>query len=553
MIRIARAGAELGQFSSHDISAGLKSGKFLYSDHFFQEGSVEWMPLSLFIPEVKKKKVVIKKIKFQPTTEQEAIVKNLPGKGELMLINAYAGSGKTETLRLMAERYPDINFTYLCYNRDTADKAKRRFPKNTKCNTIHSLAHAAVGRFYKPDYRMPTTKEVMEKFNISQPYVAVIAIEAISRFCNSTNAKIEKIHFHDKHQDSDNILRKYPYIISLSQSIWDEIIDPNSSLPISHDVYLKLWSFKSPQIAGDIILHDESQDMNPVTLQILNEQKGKLNPGLVIVGDTHQAIYAWRGAVNTMESLWPHATYKHNLTTSFRFGQSIADGASKVLQHLKGDMVRITGAGPTKSDIPDSVFIGRKNASLIDMAIVRIKSEPNLRLHFAGTRLKDDWDPYFLYELQKPLDMLNLYRGRPEKVELLQMKKLKNFEEIAALIQGDDEGDGVDQELEWYFEKLIKPYGDELPDLINEIRSRSVSPESANVSFSTAHRAKGLEWKNVVMLEDFWTPRPITPESPLSDDEKEEVNAIYVAMTRASISIDYGSVMLKWLESKTIT
>jgi F-box protein 18 (helicase) len=149
--------------------------------------------------------------------------------------------------------------------------------------------------------------------------------------------------------------------------------------------------------------------------------------------------------------------------------------------------------------------------------------------------------------------MLNLYRGRPEKVELLQMKKFKNFEEIAALIQGDDEGDGVDQELEWYFEKLIKPYGDELPDLINKIRSRSVSPESANVSFSTAHRAKGLEWKNVVMLEDFWRPRPITPDSPLSEDEKEEVNAIYVAMTRASMSIDYGSVISKWLESKTIT
>jgi F-box protein 18 (helicase) len=97
---------------------------------------------------------------------------------------------------------------------------------------------------------------------------------------------------------------------------------------------------------------------------------------------------------------------------------------------------------------------------------------------------------------------------------------------------------------------LIKKYGDELPDLIDELRSRSVAPSQADMSFSTAHRSKGLEWKNVVMLDDFWVPREITAEEPLDDDEKQEVNAIYVAMTRASMSIDYGPSLTKWLNSK---
>ncbi len=52
------------------------------------------------------------------------------------------------------------------------------------------------------------------------------------------------------------------------------------------------------------------------------------------------------------------------------------------------------------------------------------------------------------------------------------------------------------------------------------------------------------------MIEDFWRPRPITPESPLEEDEIEEVNAIYVAMTRASSTIDYGELLSGWLESK---
>lgn len=554
MIRVARAGSELGEFSSADVQAGLQSGRFLYSDYYCEQGDSEWLPLSLYIPEVKKKITTHKKVQFQPTNEQEAICANRPGPGELMLINAYAGSGKTETLRLIAERHPDVKFTYLCYNRDTAEKAKRRFPKNTRCSTIHSLAHGAIGRYYKQDFRMPTAKEVMRKFEIKKPYVAVMAVEGVVRYCNSSEPKICESHFGRDECHRVKIFEKYPDLILISEAIWQEMINPASQFPISHDAYLKLWSLKSPSIPGEVILHDESQDMNPVTLGILSGQKAKLNPGLVIVGDSHQAIYAWRGAVNSMESLRSTAKYRFNLTTSFRFGQDIADNASKVLQRLKRDPVRIIGAGPTKSDLPDKVYIARKNSSLIGMAIFSIKTEPELRFHFAGTRSAENWDPYYLYELQKPLDLLNLFKGRPELVVLEQMKKFESFEEVVALTQGDDEGDGVDRELEWYIEQLLKKYGDELPDLIDAIRARSVSPEQANLSFSTAHRSKGLEWKNVVMMDDFDVNYQLEHEKLElhSEEEIQEVNALYVAMTRASSTIDYGKELSKWLNSKNL-
>ena len=552
MIRVARAGVELGEFSSADVQAGLKSGKFLYSDYFYDPGATEWLPLSLFIPEVKKKTASVKKVQFQPTSEQEAICQKLPGPGELMLINAYAGSGKTETLRLIAERHPGVKFTYLCYNRDTAEKARRRFPANTKCSTIHSLAHGEVGRFYKQDFRMPSAKEVMQKFGVRLPYVAVLALEGIIRYCNSREPKLCRLHFGRDERHRCKIFKKYPDLLSVSEAIWGEMINKDSQFPISHDGYLKLWSLTSPSIAGDVILHDESQDMNPVTLQILDEQKKKLNPGLVIVGDIHQAIYAWRGAINTMESLSSTANYHFNLTTSFRFSQDIDDAASKVLQHLKGDDVRIIGAGPTKANIPESVYVARTNASLIAMAIVTIKTEPDKYFHFAGTRMEANWDPYYLYELQKPLDLLNLIKKRPELVLHEQMKRYGSFEEVAALVKGDDEGDGIDRELEWFMEMLIKPYGEELPDLIDQIRLRSVSPDQADLSFSTAHRSKGLEWKNVIMMGDFWKPRTVAADTPLTADEIQEINAIYVAMTRASSFIDHGDFLSKWLKSKSL-
>jgi L-asparaginase II len=46
---------------------------------------------------------------------------------------------------------------------------------------------------------------------------------------------------------------------------------------------------------------------------------------VIYVGDAHPAIYAWRGAVNAMQQLPLHES---RLTTSFRFGDAIADVAN---------------------------------------------------------------------------------------------------------------------------------------------------------------------------------------------------------------------------------
>ena len=333
MIKVARAGKVIGDFEPLHVIKGLKSGELLYTDHYWQQGASEWKLLMLFeLPKGVKGKTKASSEKIKPTAEQEVVARSIVQKGQVMLINAYAGSGKTETLRLIAERHPEMKFTYLCYNKDTAEKAKKRFPSNTSCRTIHSLAFAAVGRYFKKDFRVPSAKEVMLKFKVKQPFVAVLAIEAVVAYCNSDKDEIGEEHFGERRKHGGYVLNKYPDLIDLAKSIWAEMINRASPFPISHDGYLKLWSMNAPSLPGDVILHDESQDMNPVTLKILKEQSARSNPGLVIVGDSNQAIYGWRGAVNTMELLKPMAEFHHSLTTSFRFGQKIADNASKVLR-----------------------------------------------------------------------------------------------------------------------------------------------------------------------------------------------------------------------------
>lgn len=83
---------------------------------------------------------------------------------------------------------------------------------------------------------------------------------------------------------------------------------------------------------------------------------------------------------------------------------------------------------------------------------------------------------------------------------------------------------------------------EELKDTVDGIRGVPVS--EVDVVVSTAHKAKGLEWKKVRIGNDFWGPEA-DEDGNLVFPEKQELNLAYVALTRAEESIDPGS--LSWV------
>ncbi len=62
---------------------------------------------------------------IKPTPEQEAAVEAFVAKEDLKLL-AVAGSGKTTTLKLMAEARPRGRFLYLVFNRALREEAERK-------------------------------------------------------------------------------------------------------------------------------------------------------------------------------------------------------------------------------------------------------------------------------------------------------------------------------------------------------------------------------------------------------------------------------------------
>jgi len=67
-------------------------------------------------------------VNITPTQEQEDII-HAVAKGLTVKVAALAGTGKTSTLMMIAEAYPNLKGLYLAYNKSLQLEAQAKFPK----------------------------------------------------------------------------------------------------------------------------------------------------------------------------------------------------------------------------------------------------------------------------------------------------------------------------------------------------------------------------------------------------------------------------------------
>src|SRR5687767_9648168 len=80
---------------------------------------------------------------FPPTPEQEAIVRAATETKDNLQIVAYAGSGKTSTLVLMANHPLMQTVPTLClaFNKKIAEEMRTKLPPNCTSSTLNALGH----------------------------------------------------------------------------------------------------------------------------------------------------------------------------------------------------------------------------------------------------------------------------------------------------------------------------------------------------------------------------------------------------------------------------
>jgi ABC-type dipeptide/oligopeptide/nickel transport system ATPase subunit len=266
---------------------------------------------------------------FTPTNEQQAAL-DLFTTGQSMAIQAGAGTGKTATLKLLAESAPDRKGQYVAFNKAIVEEAKAKFPANVAANTAHSLAMRAVGKDYRhrlPPARMKgdeiarrlfidpfTARTEMGEKRLAPGFLAGFVMRAVRTFAQSADAQPGLEHF--------------------------------------------------PYLDGIDLPHPDGR---------------------------RTFIYEWRGCEDALAEFAARGAQTTYLSQSFRFGPAIADVANELLGRIEGAELRLTGSPVLDSTVgkitqPDCVLT-RTNAAAMRVVLEELAAHRRPHLVGGGTEL----------------------------------------------------------------------------------------------------------------------------------------------------------------------
>ncbi|MGW7406823.1 UvrD-helicase domain-containing protein [Streptomyces sp. NPDC054833] len=477
-----------------------------------------------------------------PTDEQAHAIRAFRD-GHHLVLQAGAGTGKTSTLGLLAAS-TGRRGRYLAFNKDIARDAAARFPRSVLCRTAHATAYAALGhRFVRrlnsprqPAWRIGQALGISSPVRIgdrevSHKTLSHTVLRTVTRFCQSADRALAAHHVPALRGlgTSDERAQLADAVMSFAGKAWTDLQNPEEGVVrFEHDHYLKMWALTEPKIEADFLFLDEAQDTNPVLERVFAAQRGHAQ--LVMVGDSAQAIYGWRGARDVMTGF--DATHL-TLTRSFRFGPLLAEQANRWLAFTDAP-IRLTGTDtiPTKVGLvtcPDAVLC-RTNIGAVTEVMRQLEAGRRVALARGGQTL-----------IALALAARDLQDGRrtshPELVLFTSWGELQDYAEH----------DPAGRDLQPFVE-LVDTHG---PEAIIAAVDALTDEDNADVTVSTAHKAKGREWPKVRIADDFPPPpdtdqqddcgRPI-PE-PVSDTD---ARLAYVAVTRARRQLDLGG--LAWIE-----
>jgi len=435
----------------------------------------------------------------------------------------------------LSEQDPQSDIAFLAFNKSIATDAAKKFPGNVDCKTAHSHAYRAVGKNYsdrlngqrvyaKQHAQILGIRSALEfgEDTVLSPYnLAAKCAEGVRNFCYSAEQEPDWMHVPYVPGADMAVLRQY--LIPFMRKMWDDKQLKQGKCAFTHDDYFKMWSLSNPRLPYDVVMVDEAQDSNPALISVVMAQKQAQK---VLVGDSNQQIYAWRGAVDAMAEF--PAKHRCLLTKSFRFGDAVAHEANKWLK-LLGNDVPLQGFEKIDSKVehlPDAdAILCRTNAEAIAQAIFASESGKSYSIVGGTDEIKR------FAESAMALQAGDLFNVRhPDLIAFKTWGKVKEFIE--------DEGGGDLKVIV----NLIDNYGVET---VMDVANKAVDEKYADVIVSTAHKAKGREWSSVRIGTDF--REPMNEDGTPSDPVKSECMLAYVSVTRAMEKLNRGG--LSWVDN----
>lgn len=483
------------------------------------------------------------------TKEQQYVIDTLLSSddGRIVAVNSVAGSGKSSTARALVEVYKPKNGFLFAFNKAIIEDTKKKMGGLINCSTIHSLAHKHI---------RPKKIEELTYQTITEPISYEDKATVISILDDFFRSSSDNIHDFAKARCHEDVL------CDLIAQYADKMLE--GKIPVTFNYMLKclhlLLLNGQIQLDFDLLILDECQDTTKVALEIFKLVNADHK---IMFGDKYQNIYSFMNTVNAFEELSDLHLLK--LTKSFRCNPEIANIVEEY-----GDSYLETGfsfkgnEAITKATKTEIAYITRTNSALIE----RMQYLLDRNQSFSLTRNVDE-----IFAL--PIALLNASRGRPvydKRYKYLE-KEYANFEKVRSSYRNyfdyilmttqDQSLENTAKVLASFANKRINIY---------DVKERVANMKpNKSVILTTAHAFKGLEMDTVYIEDDlnnsvnrviekiksmepsanisdiFRRARNMdivdainsfnTPHSPLTREQREDLNTYYVGISRAKSTL----------------
>lgn len=477
---------------------------------------------------------------------QEAIYQLIQDSSDNLLINAGAGCGKSTTL-VGCMGYSSGSNLFLAFNKSIADEMRMKVGTQGVVKTLNALG---MGCFYR--YRRVEVDErrvlgflkVLMGEGEDYKTFAYTLKRVVGLMKNQALGLAEPVDHQQVMEIIDSYQMDIPFdrLAELSLKALEAFkmsLRPSDTIDYDDQLYVPLMEGWEYPFYSNVFV-DECQDLSPIQHLMLDRMASR-GSRIIAVGDPFQAIYGFRGALTNSIDLLKQKFQMRELplSISYRCAKAIVrsaneqcptlqarEGASEGLVQYRKDLaIPDYDEGETRVEDPDLfdpglLVLSRNNAPLFRAILrhVRAKSPCRVLSNFLET-----FEGFIRgFKVQSTSDLI---------------PKLETWfanEKEAALKKGfRGKIAGLTDKFETSI--LLAKEFKSVDDIIHTLKRLSTS--ASGPTFSTIHKAKGMESTSVYLLRPDTVPSPFanTPEAM-----QQERNLLYVAKTRAIHTLTFG-------------
>ncbi len=487
------------------------------------------------------------------TQQQETIIDEVVNGTGNILVRARAGTGKTATAKLAAGAYfqanPDHAIVGMAFNKSIAKDLNEAMPFAT-VRTANSFGHGAWFKRCGQKVYLNTRKnyDIIKELNRDDRFQDLPRAFSICKAWGMvpSTAPAEPIIF--MAANAENIKSLFDnYNIDTEDcadpvGIIRECLHNNimrgwkGEIDFDDQVYLSTI-YKAPLPKADLLVLDETQDLNPIQ-RFMAQQMLKPGGRLLALGDDAQAIYGFRGADrDSVDNVVEEFNCKVlPLTVSFRCPKAVVLKAQEFVKDiqpyehaLEGQVSTVDKDYRLIKERPKSrmAILCRNNAPLVGGALRLI--ENNIGAVILGRDIERGLIKLIEKQKAQTLQELKskLFNYITKEQDRLILKGAKN---AAQLIE--DKG----KCLEILISNESKESNPSIQGVKLTIKSLFSDDDNGPITLSTIHKAKGLEWPVVFILEQNLMPSRF---AKTAKELEQEMNLHYVAVTRAKETLIY--------------